>query len=79
MMHGRMHCLKQITINVFKVEKRIASASNNSIKTLIFEMRHGWRNVGWCDVKMGGEWSPHNIPRFLTAYFLFLFFSFSHL
>jgi hypothetical protein len=47
MMHSRMHCLRLITINVFKVGKRIASALNNSIKTLIFEMRQGWCDVGW--------------------------------
>ena len=40
MMHGRMHCIRQITINVFVVEKRIDSSLNNSIKTLTFEMRH---------------------------------------
>ena len=55
MMHGRMHCLRQITINVFKVEKRIDSALNNSIKTLSFVMRQGWRDVGWGDVKVGRE------------------------
>jgi len=50
-----MHCLRQITINVFKIGKRIASALNDSINTLIFEMRQGWHDVGWCDVKVGGE------------------------
>jgi hypothetical protein len=55
MMHGRMHCLRQITINVIKVEKSIDSALNNSIKTLSFAMRQGWCDVGWGDVKVGGE------------------------
>ena len=42
-------------MNVFKVKKRIESALNNSIKTLIFETRQGQHDVGWCDVKVGGE------------------------
>ena len=55
MMHGRMDCLRQITINVCKIRKRIDSALNNSIKTLIFETRQGRHDVGWGDVKVGGE------------------------
>ena len=55
MMQGKMHYLRQITINVFKVKKRIESALNNSIKTLSFEMRQGWCDVGWGDVKVNGE------------------------
>ena len=37
MMHGKMHCLRQITMNVFKVEKGIDSVLNNLVKTFSFE------------------------------------------
>ena len=51
----KMHCSRQISMNKFKVKKRIDSALNNSIKDLSLEMRQGWCNVGWDDVKVGRE------------------------